>query len=93
MANSVEPGMRRSRVTACEPGSAGWVVTLADGCVFRYAGSPLEVGSEPLHECGQLTDAASRFHEHLDKCAQCRESPFNLCAEGRPLLEAAGGSN
>jgi hypothetical protein len=32
------------------------------------------------------------FHAHLDKCAQCREHPFDLCKEGAGLLrEAAYG--
>lgn len=30
------------------------------------------------------------FHAHLDECEQCRDEPFNLCAEGaRLLLEGA----
>lgn len=33
-----------------------------------------------------------KFHAHLDICKQCREHPFNLCAEGsRVLFEAATG--
>lgn len=27
------------------------------------------------------------FHQHLDACAQCRDQPFNLCAEGGRLLQ------
>jgi len=30
------------------------------------------------------------FHAHLDKCAQCANHPFELCAEGAKLLELAG---
>ena len=26
------------------------------------------------------------FHDHLDKCAQCRNHPFNLCPKGAALL-------
>lgn len=26
------------------------------------------------------------FHAHLDVCKQCREHPFELCAEGRKRL-------
>jgi hypothetical protein len=29
---------------------------------------------------------AERFHAHLDLCARCRYTPFNLCAEGSILL-------
>lgn len=29
------------------------------------------------------------FHAHLDKCAQCREHPFDLCVEGAKLLREA----
>ena len=31
------------------------------------------------------------FHNHLDKCLQCRENPFELCNNGvRALLETIG---
>lgn len=30
------------------------------------------------------------FHDHLDRCAQCREHPFGLCAEGAALLALGG---
>lgn len=26
------------------------------------------------------------FHDHLDKCARCRNQPFNLCPVGHALL-------
>ena len=26
------------------------------------------------------------YHAHLDKCAQCRNHPFNLCPVGAKLL-------
>lgn len=26
------------------------------------------------------------YHDHLDRCAQCREHPFALCAEGAAAL-------
>ena len=26
------------------------------------------------------------FHNHLDKCARCRNQPFNLCPVGHALL-------
>lgn len=29
------------------------------------------------------------FHEHLDRCEQCRNHPFDLCQEGHLLLHAA----
>lgn len=29
------------------------------------------------------------FEAHLDECKQCRENPFDLCAVGIPLLQAA----
>lgn len=29
------------------------------------------------------------FHEHLDRCVQCREHPMELCATGARLLKAA----
>lgn len=33
-------------------------------------------------------NAIDAFHEHLDKCSQCRENPFGLCAEGVKLITA-----
>ena len=30
-----------------------------------------------------------KFHKHLDRCAQCRENPFNLCPKGAIILSAA----
>lgn len=30
------------------------------------------------------------FHHHLDRCAQCRNHPFNLCAEGTRLIDQLG---
>jgi len=27
-----------------------------------------------------------KFHEHLDKCEQCRNHPFDLCEIGQKLL-------
>ena len=29
------------------------------------------------------------FHDHLDNCRQCANNPFELCAEGAKLLDAA----
>ncbi len=29
------------------------------------------------------------FHEHLDKCPQCANHPFELCSEGAALLRLA----
>lgn len=29
----------------------------------------------------------NEFHDHLDKCRQCREHPFALCLEGTRLLK------
>ena len=29
---------------------------------------------------------ADRFHAHLDVCARCAKTPFDLCAEGHVLL-------
>ena len=29
------------------------------------------------------------FHEHLDKCQQCRDRPFDLCPAGALLLMLA----
>lgn len=37
------------------------------------------------------TGLIGAFHAHLDVCAQCRTSPFNLCLTGRALLLATGG--
>lgn len=28
------------------------------------------------------------FHDHLDKCEQCREHPFDLCPIGQSLFLA-----
>jgi hypothetical protein len=33
--------------------------------------------------------AEQDFHEHLDRCLQCRNNPFDLCAMGNRLLEKA----
>lgn len=30
--------------------------------------------------------SASRFHDHLDRCEQCREHPMELCRIGLELL-------
>lgn len=35
------------------------------------------------------TDATRAFHAHLDACRQCREHPFELCAVGATLINAA----
>tara|TARA_R110000824_G_C14922365_1_gene647854 strand:- start:213 stop:521 length:309 start_codon:yes stop_codon:yes gene_type:complete len=32
------------------------------------------------------------FHDHLDKCRQCRENPMGLCAVGAAKLAEAAGS-
>jgi hypothetical protein len=32
---------------------------------------------------------AEQFHAHLDRCAQCRNQPFNLCPQGAALLTDA----
>jgi hypothetical protein len=34
--------------------------------------------------------AADKFHAHLDVCKQCADKPFELCAEGRSLIQAVG---
>lgn len=28
------------------------------------------------------------FHEHLERCDQCRKGPFGLCLEGRRIRDA-----
>lgn len=33
------------------------------------------------------------FHEHLDRCDQCRNHPFDLCKEGESLLKKAAGQD
>lgn len=30
--------------------------------------------------------AAQEYHEHLDKCRQCHDHPFEPCPEGERLL-------
>lgn len=35
---------------------------------------------------------SSPFHDHLDMCEQCRESPFNLCPDGQAALRAEVGT-
>ena len=35
-------------------------------------------------------EAAEAFHTHLDRCRRCATSPFDLCDDGRRLLEATG---
>ncbi len=32
-------------------------------------------------------DPAENFNNHLDKCKQCRDHPFALCAAGDKLLK------
>lgn len=34
-----------------------------------------------------MTDPIAEFHEHLDKCEQCRNQPFNLCPEGSRVIQ------
>ena len=36
-----------------------------------------------------MTDLIDRFHQHLDRCEQCREHPTNLCPLGQIILNAA----
>jgi hypothetical protein len=31
---------------------------------------------------------AEALHEHMGKCGQCRDNPFNLCQEGLNLLRS-----
>ena len=31
-----------------------------------------------------------RFHAHLAECPQCERNPFDLCPDGRKLIERAG---
>lgn len=38
-----------------------------------------------------MSEAADKFHKHLDECRQCREHPFGLCQVGHGLLMATGG--
>jgi hypothetical protein len=33
--------------------------------------------------------SVASFHKHLDTCQQCKDEPFNLCAEGAELLAFA----
>jgi hypothetical protein len=30
---------------------------------------------------------AKSFHDHLDKCRQCRENPFDLCVTGQTIMQ------
>ena len=40
-----------------------------------------------LDKCKESRILAHRlFHEHLDKCEQCREHPFEFCPEGHKAL-------
>ena len=32
---------------------------------------------------------ANAFHDHLDKCQQCRDNPFRLCDTGATLIQSA----
>jgi hypothetical protein len=36
-----------------------------------------------------MTSLLDRFHQHLDRCAQCRNNPHNLCAVGALILTAS----
>ena len=33
-----------------------------------------------------LEDRTRKFHDHLDRCVQCREHPLELCPVGRVLI-------
>lgn len=35
-------------------------------------------------------NAGEKYHAHLDACERCRTRPFDQCAVGNRLLEAAG---
>lgn len=35
-----------------------------------------------------IQDKIDEFHNHLDKCQQCENNPFNLCQVGAKLMEA-----
>ncbi len=53
-----------------------------------------QYGPWSCSECGWVEWAgrvAERnvFHVHLDACEQCREHPFDLCADGAALLRIA----
>lgn len=39
-----------------------------------------------------LSKEHREFHEHLDKCDQCRLQPANLCKDGSTLLSKAADS-
>lgn len=34
--------------------------------------------------------AQDAFLDHVEKCGQCRKSPFHLCSEGHKLIEKFG---
>lgn len=36
-------------------------------------------------------DITKPFHDHLDKCKQCRENPFALCEVGALLIQITAG--
>lgn len=40
-------------------------------------------------DIGFFPDVAPKFHAHLDACKQCRENPFDLCADGQRLIAEA----
>lgn len=57
----------------------------------------LGLGAVPVHVPsaqgdGDPGDAIDRFHAHLDVCVQCLHRPFDLCADGAVLLQAASAA-
>lgn len=48
-----------------------------------------DVEKQATTDSRQRQDTAADFHAHLDICAQCRDYPFALCAEGARRLQKA----
>ena len=56
----------------------------ADGVVLREITQPQE-NTEAVPYF--MDSGVTRFHDHLNECAQCRNEPFNLCEKGASLLQ------
>jgi hypothetical protein len=39
-----------------------------------------------------MASLLDRFHQHLDRCAQCRNNPHDLCAVGALILTASASA-
>ena len=64
---------------------------LTDERLVCILGQTEELNRQIIHPWLAASNAATqdksrRWHQHLDKCAQCRERPFDLCPAGDKIL-------